>query len=129
MTYNRQALIWDILPAESLSIYIKSSKVQLKVEEDTPYTWHIEDPSLEPLFSKQLSKHSVSVYMQLYAKVGHSFWAIHADTPTSVSTPYNLSRPQLTIYIQTTQGPSLDEQIKVLQSENTVLLEELQIAK
>jgi delta 1-pyrroline-5-carboxylate dehydrogenase len=129
MTYDRQALIRDILPAESLGIHIKSSEVRLKVEEDAPYAWHIEDPSLEPLFSKQLSKHSVGVYMQLCAEVGRSFWAIRADTPTSVSTPYNLSRPRLTVCIQTNRGPSLDEQIKVLQSENTVLSEELQTAK
>ncbi|KAH1912219.1 hypothetical protein KXW47_008428, partial [Aspergillus fumigatus] len=81
--------------AESLGIHIKSSEVRLKVEEDAPYAWHIEDPSLEPLFSKQLSKHSVGVYMQLCAEVGRSFWAVRAHALTG-----------------TTQGLSLDEQIK-----------------
>ncbi|GFF62029.1 ferric reductase transmembrane component 3 [Aspergillus udagawae] len=101
-----------LVTAERLGIHIKSSDVRLKVEEGAPYAWHIEDPSLEPLFNKQLSKHSVGVYMHLCAEVGRSFWAIRADTATS-----------------TALDPSLVEQVKVLQSENTVLLEELQEAK
>ncbi|KAH1988559.1 hypothetical protein KXV97_002992, partial [Aspergillus fumigatus] len=71
--------------AESLGIHIKSSEVRLKVEEDAPYAWHIEDPSLEPLFSKQLSKHSVGVYMQLCAEVGRSFWAVRAHALTGTT--------------------------------------------
>lgn len=84
---------------------------------------------MEPLFSKQLSKHSVGVYMQLCAEVGRSFWAVRAHALTGVGTPYSSLTPQLTVYIQTTQGLSLDEQIKVLRSENTALSKELQTVK
>ncbi|OGM39288.1 hypothetical protein ABOM_012148 [Aspergillus bombycis] len=95
--------------ADTLGIYIKPINVRLKLEgeEEMPYKWHIEKPELEPIFKKQLSRHSVGVYMQLYVEVGSSFWAILPGSK------------------QASLKPSPQDQIESLQAENTALLERL----
>ncbi|KAL6228586.1 hypothetical protein BDW75DRAFT_226652 [Aspergillus navahoensis] len=35
------------------------------------YSWKVKEPSLNPLFKKNLSKHSVRAYMRLYHEVGN----------------------------------------------------------
>ena len=69
-----------------LGIQIKPSEVRLvrSSEEDLRYTWKVDDPSLEPLFDKHLSKHSVGAYMQLYREVGQSFHAVHFNSTQQV---------------------------------------------
>lgn len=63
---------------ETIGIQVKPSEVRLRSSnEDSKYGWQIDDPSLEPLFEKHLSKHSVGAYMQLCREVGQSFYAIH----------------------------------------------------
>ncbi|KAE8349462.1 hypothetical protein BDV28DRAFT_160461 [Aspergillus coremiiformis] len=55
---------------ETLGLKVQPSDVRLKPEEDMPYRWRIEDPCLEYLFQKYLSKHSVGAYMLLQREVG-----------------------------------------------------------
>jgi hypothetical protein len=55
---------------ETLGIEVQPSDVRLRSEEDMPYKWQIDDPALEPLFQKHLSKHSVRAYMLLQRGVG-----------------------------------------------------------
>ncbi|THC91233.1 hypothetical protein EYZ11_009313 [Aspergillus tanneri] len=43
---------------KTLGINIKPSQVRLRIEDDTQYRWHVNDPRIEELFDKQLSKHS-----------------------------------------------------------------------
>lgn len=43
------------------------------------YRWQIDDPSLEPLFQKHLSKHSVGAYMLLHRGVGQKFRAVRPE--------------------------------------------------
>ncbi|KAL5366544.1 hypothetical protein BJX96DRAFT_170018 [Aspergillus floccosus] len=50
-----------------------------------PYTWHISDPSIKPLFGKPICKHSVGAYIELHANVGRSFWAVHSHDTTNGS--------------------------------------------
>jgi hypothetical protein len=64
------------MAVETLGVCVSASDIQLKTEEDTLYAWHINDLILQPLFEKQLSKHSTGVYMHLCAELGRSFWAI-----------------------------------------------------
>lgn len=64
---------------ETLGIEVQPSDVRLKSEEDTPYRWQIDDPALEPLFQKHLSKHSVGTYMLLHKMVGQTFQAVPPD--------------------------------------------------
>ena len=55
--------------------------MRLKIDdENTQYTWHVQDPKIQELFEKQLSKHSVGAYVTLTDEVGRSFWAIHRHT-------------------------------------------------
>ncbi|KAA8644949.1 uncharacterized protein ATNIH1004_009160 [Aspergillus tanneri] len=92
---------------KTLGINIKPSQVRLRIEDDTQYRWHVNDPRIEELFDKQLSKHSVSAYMTLIEEVGHSFWAVEKGQP----------------------GLPLQEQLDTLRSEHTALIEELEHAK
>jgi hypothetical protein len=64
---------------ETLGIEVQPSDVRLKPEEDMPYRWQIDDPALEPLFQKHLSKHSVGAYMLLHKRVGQTFQAVRPD--------------------------------------------------
>lgn len=72
-----------------LGIQVKPSEVRLRPsEDDLKYAWKVDDPSLEPLFEKHLSKHSVGAYMQLYREVGQSFHAVHFDGVQQVPVYY-----------------------------------------
>ncbi|KAJ5660892.1 uncharacterized protein N7484_000264 [Penicillium longicatenatum] len=64
---------------ETIGIKVKPSEVRLKKEDDLDYMWQIDDPSLEHLFQKHLSKHSVGAYMQLQREVGKTFRAIRPE--------------------------------------------------
>ncbi|KAJ5235424.1 uncharacterized protein N7469_004592 [Penicillium citrinum] len=64
---------------ETLGVKVQPSDVRLKPEEDMHYRWQIEDPSLEPLFQKHLSKHSVGAYMLLQRGVGQKFFAVRPE--------------------------------------------------
>lgn len=43
---------------------------------DTPCKWQVDDLSMELLFEKHFSKHSVGAYMQLYQEVGRSLQVV-----------------------------------------------------
>ncbi|KAI9770497.1 MAG: hypothetical protein M1839_003178 [Geoglossum umbratile] len=62
-----------------LGISIEPSQVRLITGIDDPYNWSFL-PEKRHLFSKHLSKHSTSAYMQLCREVGTSFEAVNADT-------------------------------------------------
>ncbi|KAL4888216.1 hypothetical protein BDV59DRAFT_196628 [Aspergillus ambiguus] len=106
---------------ETLGIQVKPSEVRLRGGEDAlKYTWKIEDPSLEPLFDKHMSKHSVGAYMQLYREVGHSFYAVHSDGQTKQRTqplvvPSELDRLQ-------EDNSRLEEEVKQLRKANEALV-------
>ncbi|CAG8178690.1 unnamed protein product [Penicillium nalgiovense] len=63
---------------ERLELEVDPSEVRLKTEDECLYAWEIDDPSLEPLFQKHLSKHSVRAYMLLHREVGQKFRAVLA---------------------------------------------------
>lgn len=67
----------------------------MKTEDECLYAWEIDDPSLEPLFQKHLSKHSVRAYMLLHREVGQKFRAVLAKvhTVTLQDNSFNLTRP------------------------------------
>ena len=45
--------------------------MRLKIDdENTQYTWHVQDPKIQELFEKQLSKHSVGAYVTLTDEAG-----------------------------------------------------------
>lgn len=75
LTYK--LLIFGI--GETIGVKVKPSEVRLKKEDDLDYMWQIDDPSLEHLFQKHLSKHSVGAYMQLQREVGKTFRAIRPE--------------------------------------------------
>ena len=57
-------------------------------DENMQYTWHVQDPKIQGLFEKQLSKHSVGAYVTLADEVGRSFWAIHRHSANEVRRPF-----------------------------------------
>ena len=60
-----------------IGISIEPAEVWLITSSDDPYTWQIL-PEKQHLFKKQLSKHSIGAYRELYRAVGVSFEAILA---------------------------------------------------
>jgi hypothetical protein len=57
---------------KTLGIQVKPSEVRLTSnDEDLDYAWQINDASLEIVFRKNLSKHSVGVYMNCPEKLGY----------------------------------------------------------
>jgi hypothetical protein len=97
-------------------------------DEDLDYAWQINDASLEIVFRKNLSKHSVGVYMRLSRQVGLSF---HAIPPKKVRKVRNIlsSSSSTTSWTDHRQfaspGPSFAEQWQTLRAENALLLERL----
>ncbi|KAA8647900.1 uncharacterized protein ATNIH1004_002326 [Aspergillus tanneri] len=76
---------------EKLGLRLKPSEVRLKSTEELQYAWEIDDPELEPLFDKHLSKHSAGVYMQLCREVGQSFHAVRCNNIDQRPPPAPLS--------------------------------------
>jgi TolA-binding protein len=52
-------------------------QVRLITTRDDPYSWKVL-PGREHLFAKQMSKHSIGAYMELFREVGASFEAVLA---------------------------------------------------
>ncbi|GMF77642.1 unnamed protein product [Aspergillus oryzae] len=50
---------------EQLGIQLKPEEVRLKSTEELQYVWKIDDPLLEPVFDKHLSKHSMGLLIKL----------------------------------------------------------------
>ncbi|CAG8898481.1 unnamed protein product [Penicillium egyptiacum] len=94
---------------DSLSIYrleliVDPSEVRLKTEDECLYTWQIDDPSLEPLFQKHMSKHSVGAYMQLHREVGKKFRAVPTKAATQAEAKIKdqnsiIQEAQMTIHL------------------------------
>lgn len=66
----------------TLGLSIEPAQVRLITSKDDPYCWKIL-PGKEHLFQKQLSKHSIGAYMELFREVGASFEAVLAISETS----------------------------------------------
>lgn len=79
-----KTFILTIALGETLGIKVKPSEVRLKTEDYLLYEWQIDDPALEPLFQKHLSKHSVGAYMLLHREVGQKFRAVHPEKVTQI---------------------------------------------
>jgi hypothetical protein len=58
-----------------LGISIDPSEVRLITRVEDPYSWQ-SLPARTYLFEKNLSKHSIGAYMELYREVGVSFEAV-----------------------------------------------------
>ena len=56
----------------TLGINVESVQVRLKPDVQDGYIWNVL-PERQHLFTKQLSKHSIGAYMELYREVGKSF--------------------------------------------------------
>ncbi|KAL4733607.1 hypothetical protein BDV11DRAFT_210091 [Aspergillus similis] len=110
---------------EALGIEVAPPEVQLLEAEDMQYSWKVREGSLNPLFKKHLSKHSVQAYMRLYHEVGQSFYATHRE----VTDPVELT-PLCVDTDKSTPEPREDGYIQQLIDENARLTEELeQISK
>ncbi|KAJ5328739.1 hypothetical protein N7452_009129 [Penicillium brevicompactum] len=68
----------ELAKFERVGIKVDPSEVRLKTEDGCLYAWQIEDPSLEHIFQKHMSKHSIGTYMLLHREVGQKFRAIPA---------------------------------------------------
>ena len=67
----------------NLGLAIEPAQVRLITTSDDPYSWKIL-PGKEYLFKKQMSKHSIGAYMELFREVGVSFEAVLTTSePTS----------------------------------------------
>ncbi|GFF96233.1 hypothetical protein IFM53868_08432 [Aspergillus udagawae] len=64
---------------DTLGLQIEPDDVRLQPDDETRYAWQVDDPELESLFEKALSKHSVGAYIELCSEVGRSFRAVHRD--------------------------------------------------
>jgi hypothetical protein len=106
--------------AEMTGIQVTPTEVRLLETEDLGYSWKIKDASLNVLFRKHLSKHSVRAYMRLYHEVGKSFCATARDTT---------DKPGLTPLCTESEGIVLEQRdvnrIQELTNENVRLAEEL----
>ncbi|KAL4861087.1 hypothetical protein BDV12DRAFT_191311 [Aspergillus spectabilis] len=105
---------------ETLGIQVMPSEVRLLECEDMRYSWKISDPSLNLLFKRHLSKHSVRAYMRLYHEVGKSFYATHQVITDPVDQPLCANTDE--------EVPELDEEycMQQLIDENARLAEELE---
>lgn len=63
----------------TLGILIEPAQIRLKPDPQDGYLWSVL-PERRHLFTKQLSKHSVGAYMELYREVGKSFEAVAQTT-------------------------------------------------
>jgi hypothetical protein len=106
--------------AEMTGIQITPIEVRLLETEDLGYSWRIKDASLNILFRKHLSKHSVRAYMRLYHEVGKSFCATSREA---------MHKSGLTPPCSESEGSVLEQRdvnrIQELTDENTRLAEEL----
>jgi hypothetical protein len=68
----------------NLGLSVEPAQVRLITTKDDLYSWKIL-PGKEHLFEKQLSKHSIGAYMELFREVGVSFEAVLAGETTSLS--------------------------------------------
>lgn len=65
---------------KTLEITVQPCEVRLKTaNEKTEYAWKVDDLSIKPLFQKQLSKHTVGVYIKLCENVGQTFRAVRRE--------------------------------------------------
>ncbi|KAL4745861.1 hypothetical protein BDW72DRAFT_198246 [Aspergillus terricola var. indicus] len=106
---------------ETLGIQVAPTEVRLQEAEHMQYSWKVKEPSLNRLFKRHLSKHSVRAYMQLYHEVGKSFYATHREVTDPVElTPLCISMDE------NTSEPSEEDYIQQLIDENTRLTEDLE---
>ncbi|RDH26988.1 hypothetical protein BDQ94DRAFT_164024 [Aspergillus welwitschiae] len=114
---------------EALGLRIDPSEVRLKTGEPTQYLWKIDDSSLQPLFEKHLSKHSVGAYKQLCQGVGESFYAIRSETTDKENVQLSLSDRVQTLQRENAELTQIlanwMERVSSLQDEKTVAEEKI----
>ncbi|KAL4948721.1 hypothetical protein BDW69DRAFT_189012 [Aspergillus filifer] len=80
---NQRRTSWRVQCRNRLSVHIRlqvdPDEVRLQPDDGTLYAWEVDDPQLESLFKKPLSKHSVGAYVELCSEVGKSFRAVSRD--------------------------------------------------
>ncbi|KAL4924641.1 uncharacterized protein BDV17DRAFT_295275 [Aspergillus undulatus] len=107
---------------ETLGIEVTPTEVRLLEAEDMRYSWKVKEPSLNLIFQKNLSKHSVRAYMRLYNEVGKSFHATEREITSPVG-----STPPATDTDESSPEPSEEICIQKLIEENTRLAEDLDV--
>ncbi|KAJ5641204.1 hypothetical protein N7490_005204 [Penicillium lividum] len=102
------------MPGETLSIKVKPSEVRLRNGDDLEYAWEVDDPSLEPLFEKHLSKHSVGAYMLLERGVGKTFRAVRPrkDENLNLTERLELAEAKASHFEQTAKESGREIQIQ-----------------
>jgi hypothetical protein len=68
-----------VFEEENLGVLVEPAQVRLITAVEDLYRWKFL-PGKEHLFEKQLSKHSIGAYMELFRDVGISFEAVLAET-------------------------------------------------
>jgi hypothetical protein len=71
-----------IFKGTSLELLVEPAQVRLITTSDDQYCWKVL-PGKEHLFEKQMSKHSIGAYMELFREVGVSFEAVLATSETT----------------------------------------------
>lgn len=85
----------------NLGISIDPAQVRLVTSTDDPYAWKAL-PGKEHLFKKQLSKHSIGTYMELWREVGVSFEAVLATESREFSQGNQPGRAETKLSFTTT---------------------------
>lgn len=96
----------------NIGLSIEPAQVRLITTGDDPYTWKVL-PGKEHLFAKQMSKHSIGLYMELFREVGHSFEAVIATSKVTIEDQGNDG------------GATFSGKIAELERHNSSLMQEL----
>jgi hypothetical protein len=77
-----------VFAEENLGMVVEPAQVRLITTADDLYSWKVL-PGKEHLFEKQLSKHSIGAYMELFRDVGDSFEAVLTTAKLANQEPGN----------------------------------------
>ena len=101
---------------ETLNLDIQPADVRLKASSELPYAWKVDNPDLNPLFEKHLSKHSCKTYLLLAKEVGESFHAV-----STAGGQLDKTYIQLQNDLQAAQTQASFEKIQRLDTENELV--------
>ncbi|KAL4927709.1 uncharacterized protein BDV17DRAFT_265628 [Aspergillus undulatus] len=62
---------------ETLELHVDPSNIRLRPDVHALYAWQLDNPKIESLFRKPLSKHSVGALKELSSEAGKGFRAVH----------------------------------------------------
>lgn len=69
----------------TIGLKIEPSHVRLITPKEARYAWKVDDSSIQKIFERHLSRHSVGAYKKLCEGVGRSFRAVAVRTPNRVN--------------------------------------------